>query len=96
MQKNSIGKSITLILQIGLTMMVSIFLCLWAGIWLNNKFNTVWFVPLFLVLGIGGGFNSAWKLVKSYAKKDESTEAKTNEYIENLKAEGRKNKELRK
>lgn len=89
-------KSFTLILQIGLTMMVSIFLCVWAGVWLNNKFDTIWFVPLLLVLGIGGGIKSAWKLVKNYAKKDESEDAKTRDYIESLKAEGRKNKELRK
>lgn len=96
MRKNSVGKTFTLILQIGLTMMVSIFLCVYAGVWLNNKFDTVWFVPVFLVLGIGGGIKSAWNLVKGYTKKDRSTEAETNDYIERLKAEGKKNREANK
>lgn len=76
--------------------MVSIFLCVWAGNWLNEKFDTIWFMPFFLVLGIGGGIKSTWNLVKSYTKKGDSTEAKTNEYIEKLKEKGRKNKESRK
>lgn len=93
MRRNTVGKTFTLILQIGLTMMVAIFLCVLLGVWLNDKFNTVWFVPAFLVLGIGGGLKAAWNLVKGYTAKDKSTEAETNDYIERLKAEGKKNRE---
>ncbi|MBO7336178.1 MAG: AtpZ/AtpI family protein [Lachnospiraceae bacterium] len=93
MNRNSVGKAFTLILQISLVMLVAVFMCVFAAIWLNEKFNTIWFMPPFLVLGIGGGVRGAWNLFKSYTKHLKSKENETNDYIESLKAEGRKNRE---
>lgn len=55
-------KMLALITQLGITMLVSIFLMAWLGMWVDGKFGTQLF-PLFLLLGIGGGFRSAYILV---------------------------------
>ncbi len=81
-----------MILQIGITMMVPIFLCVAAAIWLNSLLDTIWFMPVFLVLGIGAAFRNAWLLVKSYTKNDDSTEAKANREIQKLKKEAKERK----
>ncbi|MBR6359966.1 MAG: AtpZ/AtpI family protein [Lachnospiraceae bacterium] len=93
MNRNPVGKAFTLILQIGLVMLVAVFMCVLAAVWLNEKFNTIWFMPPFLVLGIGGGIRGAWNLVKSYTKREKNRETETNDYIASLKAEGQKNRE---
>jgi ATP synthase protein I len=93
--KNTIGKSLTMILQIGITMMVPIFLCVALAIWLNSLADTIWFMPPFLVLGVGAAFRNAWLLVKSYTKNDSSTESRANNEIRRLKEEAKKNKSKR-
>ncbi len=90
--KNTIGKSLTMILQIGITMMVPIFLCVVIAVWLNSLLDTVLFMPIFLILGIGAAFRNAWLLVKSYTKNDNSTEAEANREIRRLRGEAEKKK----
>ncbi len=68
-------------------MMVPIFLCVFLAVWLNSLLDTVLFMPIFLVLGIGAAFRNAWLLVKSYTKNDKSTESRANEEIRRLKEE---------
>ncbi len=89
--KNTIGKSLTMLLQVGITMMVPIFLCVALAVWLDSVFDTIAFMPVFLILGIGAAFRNAWLLVKSYTKNDRSTEAKANDEIRKLKEEAKKN-----
>ncbi len=85
--KNTVGKSLTMLLQVGITMMVPIFLCVGLAVWLNSLLDTIWFMPVFLVLGIGAAFRNAFLLVKSYTKNDRSTETAANEEIRKLKAQ---------
>ncbi len=92
---NSVGKTFVLILQIGLTVLTAVFLCVAAGVWLNERFDTIWFMPPFLVLGIGGGVSGAWKLVKGYTKREKNRETETTDYINSLKAVGEKNRKKR-
>lgn len=81
-----------MILQIGITMMVPIFLCVVIAVWLNSLLDTVLFMPIFLILGIGAAFRNAWLLVKSYTKNDNSTEAEANREIRRLRGEAEKKK----
>lgn len=90
--KNTIGKSLTLLLQVGITMIVPIFLCVAIAVWLDSLLDTIWFMPIFLFLGIGAAFRNVWILVKSYTKNDSSTEARANEEIRRLKEEAKKRK----
>ncbi len=96
LMKNTVGKSLTMILQIGITMMVPIFLCVALAVWLDSLLDTIWFMPLFLVLGVGAAFRNAWLLVKSYTKSDNSNEAKANDRIRELEAEGKSRKRNKK
>ena len=85
--KNTVGKSLTMILQIGITMMVPIFLCVALAVWLDSVLDTILFMPVFLFLGIGAAFRNAWLLVKSYTKNDGSVESNANDRIRKLEKE---------
>ncbi len=76
-----------MLLQVGITMMVPIFLCVALAVWLDSLLDTILFMPIFLILGIGAAFRNAWLLVKSYTKNDRSTESRANEEIRKLKEE---------
>lgn len=49
-----------LITQFGINMLVPIFLCFFAGMWLDNKFGTsFWMIVLFFV-GAAAGFRNIY------------------------------------
>ena len=84
-----------MISQIGISMLVPIFLCLFLGIFLNEKFSSIYFVPIFLFLGIGASFRNVYYLTKSFYAKDKKKEDEELAYIENLKKAGERNRERR-
>lgn len=61
--KRSVYKTLSLISQVGISMLTPIFLCVFLGVWLDGKFSTNLFIPL-LLLGIGGGFRSVYTITK--------------------------------
>ena len=69
-ENRQIMKAISLVLQLALTMMVPIFLCLFAGIWLDRRFGTGYIVIIMLVLGILAGFRNAYYMVVGFTKDD--------------------------
>lgn len=72
MGKNSdIGRSLALITQLGISMLVPIFLCLAAGLWLDQKFDT-WFTLPFLILGFLAGGRNVWILAKQMQNRQSS------------------------
>lgn len=60
-------KMLALITQVGINMLVPIFLMAWLGLWVDEKFSLSLF-PLFLILGIGGGFRSVYSLIKQFSQ----------------------------
>ncbi len=66
--------ALTMILHLGITMMVPIFLCLVVGIWLARLFSADWLVLLFLLLGILAGFRNAYYVVSAFFPKKTSEE----------------------
>ena len=76
-------------------MLVPIFLCLFLGNFLNEKCNTVYFVPVFLFLGIAASIRNVYILTKSFYAKDKKKEDEELAYIENLKKAGERNREKR-
>lgn len=59
-----IFQSLTLILQLGLNMIVPIFMCTMLGVWLGKKYDIpIITVPLFVV-GALAGFTNIFKMVK--------------------------------
>lgn len=96
MGKNSkIVRSFMMISQIGFSMMVPIFLCIFFGIKLNEWLDTVYFMPVFLFLGIAAAFRNVYYLTKNFYAKDKKKEDDELAYIENLKKAGERNRAKR-
>lgn len=94
-KKGGIARSFMMISQISITMLVPIFLCLFLGIKLNEWLDSVWFVPVFLFLGMGAAIRNVYQLTKSFYAKDKKREDEELAYIENLKKAGERNKQRR-
>ncbi|MCR4990002.1 MAG: AtpZ/AtpI family protein [Lachnospiraceae bacterium] len=64
-------RTLTLITQFGINMLVPIFICSFAGIYLDKKLGTDFImIILFFIGAISGGYN-IYRLSKRYFKKDE-------------------------
>lgn len=63
------AKAWSLILQLAISMLVPIFICLFGGIWLDKVTGLK---PLFLIigiiLGVGAGFRSVYVLTQDFFK----------------------------
>ncbi len=94
-KKGGIARSFMMISQIGISMLVPIFLCLYFGIKLNEWLDEIWFVPVFLFLGMGAASRNVYHLTKSFYAKDKKREDDELAYIENLKKAGERNKQKR-
>lgn len=65
-----IAQALSLLSQIGIMMLVSIFGCFFIGRFIDDKLNTSpIFMLIFLLLGIGGAFMSVYKTVVGYTKR---------------------------
>lgn len=66
----SVYRSLALITQFGINMLVPVFLCTFAGIWLGRKFSVEWIViPLFLI-GALAGFRNIFIMARKIYEKD--------------------------
>lgn len=62
-------RMLSLISQLGITMLTSVFLCMFIGLWIDRKFSTHVFL-LFLVLGVLGGIRGIYSLIRQYIDDD--------------------------
>lgn len=68
MNKES-AKAWSLILQLGISMIVPILICLFIGVWIDRFFDTSpLFLIIFIILGVGAGFRSIYVLTKDFYK----------------------------
>lgn len=57
-------KNLALISQLGLMMVIPIFLCVFFGIWLDDKAGTgIIFTIVFMLLGVFAGFRNMFVIV---------------------------------
>lgn len=89
-KNNDVIKGILMITQIGLTMMVPIFLCVFIGYQLDRHFQTGFWLIIFLILGVMAAFRNVYVLTKGFYAKDKSKEDAELQYFESLKQEGRR------
>ena len=82
--------------QIGISMMVPVFLCVWFGSFLDEKFGTAFLFPIFLILGFLSAIRNVYQLTRTFYAKDKAKEDAELAYIENLKQEGKKKAEEQK
>lgn len=93
MRNSKVIKALMLITQLGISMMVPIFLCVFAGGWIDKKLQSGWALPVLLILGIAAAFRNVYYLLKPFYAKDKEREDAELAYIERLKAEGRRSAE---
>ena len=75
--KKSVYQSLAVITQFGINMLVPIFLCSFAGLFLDRKLGTAfWFVLLFFV-GALAGFRNIFILAKKIYEGDQKDENQT-------------------
>lgn len=69
----SVYRSLALISQFGINMLVPIVIMLWLGMWLDAKLETSWLAILFFFVGAAAGFQNIYRMAKSImdSKKDE-------------------------
>ena len=63
-------KSIVMVTQISISMMVPIFLCAALGVWLDRLFNTQVCFLVLVFIGIGASFRNLYILTKSFYSDD--------------------------
>ncbi|MBQ4521418.1 MAG: AtpZ/AtpI family protein [Lachnospiraceae bacterium] len=78
-------KNITLISQIGISMLTAVGICLALGMWVDHKFGTN-FLIWFLFLGVASGYRSAYDVIKkidgSIGQESESNSEVSEEMIQ--------------
>ena len=80
-KKSKVVRSLMMVSQIGISMLVPIFLCLFFGVKLNEWFSSIYFVPIFLFLGMGAAFRNVYYLTKGFYAKDKKEENEKLAYI---------------
>ena len=89
MRDKRVFRSFTMVTQISISMMVPIFLCIFIGYKLDEKFESSYWFLIFMLLGFITAFRNVYHLTKGfYAKEKAKEDAKMN-YFANL----RQNKE---
>ncbi len=78
-------KSIVMVTQISINMMVPIFLCAALGVWLDRLLNTQVCFLVLVFIGIGAAFRNVYILTKPFYSSDMKKEHDRMEYIQELK-----------
>lgn len=87
----SIIRCLAMVSQIGISMMVPIFLCAGIGWWLDGQFHTqLWFLVM-IFIGIGAAFRNVYLLTKSFYSEDMKKEHERLQYIQDLKDYSKRN-----
>ncbi|MBE5961082.1 MAG: hypothetical protein E7256_06790 [Lachnospiraceae bacterium] len=87
--KKSIFKGIAMITQIGISIMVPVFLCLFIGKWLDSLFHTSFITILFLFLGFAAAFRNVYLMTRTFYANDQKREHEEWERMHNMGLERR-------
>ena len=60
----SVYRSLVLISQFGINMLVPIFLCTFLGIWLDERLGTSWIMLVLFFIGALAGFRNCYLVAK--------------------------------
>ena len=70
-------KALSLLTQVGVSMMVPIIGCLWLGQFLDKKLDTSpWLLIIFIILGVLAAFRNLYMLTVSFTKTEKKEEQK--------------------
>ncbi len=66
-----IMKALSMLTQVGISMLVPILLCIWIGKYLDRTFDTgVTFLIIFIFLGVGSAFKTLYSMTVEKYKKE--------------------------
>lgn len=68
-------RMIAMVTQFGINMLVPIFLCFFAGYWLDKKLGTSYFIIIFFFLGALAGFRNIYIYAKKRSERDREFKA---------------------
>ena len=68
--KKEVYRSLALVTQLGISVMVPVFLCVFIGSWIDKKFGTST-ILIFILLGILAGGRNAYILAKGVMMNDD-------------------------
>ena len=73
---SQVAEALVLVLQIGINMLVPIFVCLVAGYYIGKAIDASYPMVIGIFVGIVAGYNGVYKLLKGYIKneKDKKTQ----------------------
>lgn len=92
MKKNkNTAKAFSLIVQIGISMLTPILLCIAAGYFADQWLNTSFITPILVLLGILASFRNVYYLTKGFYAEDLKREKEELKYFEDLKNFSKKN-----
>ena len=74
----SVYRSLALIMQFGLNMLVPICLLSWLGIYLDRKFSTSWIMIFLFFIGAIAGAQNVYRMAKSIYHKKEADKEENN------------------
>ena len=83
-ENRDVVKALFLITQLGLNMLVTIFLSVWFGSFLDRKLGTGFLMIVFLILGILAAYRNAYMMTKAFYAKAKRKEEKEQEYFDGL------------
>ena len=80
--RKEVFRSLTMVTQLGVSVMVPIFMCLFAGIFLDEHLSTGFFTIILLILGILAGGRNAYILAMNSIEREkkEDERARNEEY----------------
>jgi ATP synthase protein I len=85
--KSGVAKGILMISQIGYSMLVPIFLCVFVGRKLDDSFGTSYITIIGIVLGIMAAFRNIYLMTKSFYAKDKAREDAELNHLDEMKKE---------
>lgn len=85
MKEKKVLRSFVMISQLGISMMVPIFLCGAIGYWLNGQFHNELFFLFAVIVGIGAAFRNLFILTRSFYASDLKKEQETADYMKSLR-----------
>ena len=74
--RNEVFRALSLILQVGLTVIVPFIGFLYLGKWIDGKAGTSCFTVILMLLGLSGGLSGAWKLLRASYRREDPPEEK--------------------
>ena len=70
-QKNQVVETLALVMQVSISMILPIFACTLAGVWIGNKTDNDWAAVIGFIIGAAAGVESVYKIVKKYLKNND-------------------------